>query len=100
MKYRKKPVEIEAYQITTAAMRWRGQWPDWLHEAYDACIVRPSEDGDYALVIGTLEGAMQVSYNDFIIKGVIGELYPCKPEVFEATYEPSSNGQSEKTDSS
>ena len=40
------------------------------------------------LVIETLEGDMKVSLNDFIIKGVKGEFYPCKPDIFEATYEP------------
>jgi hypothetical protein len=122
MKYRKKPVVIEA-------VRWRGydpgigitaeapdqpveitpenmdgiKWeplPSWL-PAISAVI----KDGDLplnhipsvpagavfrqgnSLWIGTLEGSMRVDKGDWIIKGVKGEIYPCKPDIFAATYE-------------
>ena len=48
-------------------------------------------DGD--TVIATLEGAMRVSVLDFVIRGVKGEFYPCKPDIFEATYEPAKEGE-------
>jgi hypothetical protein len=57
-KYRKKPVVIEAYRT------------------------------DKEMYIETLEGVMKANVGDWIIKGVKGELYPCKPDVFEMTYEP------------
>ena len=86
MKYRKKPVVIEAFQLGQA-------WPDWWGDAVSANVATTHNvDGryrggpDYAL-IKTLEGTMRAEYGDWIIKGIKGELYPCKPDVFEATYE-------------
>ena len=82
MKYRKKPVVIEA-------IKWTG---------YSKCLktllpienaIEPSEiTEDRKLIIHTLEGNMTAEINDWIIKGVKGELYPCKPDIFEQTYEP------------
>lgn len=98
--YRKKPVVIEAFQMTRER-RWdNSEWPQWLHEAWntpagegsvwidpDAPYV--SNDGVGAeLVCGTLEGVHKIAWNDWIIKGIKGEIYPCKPDIFEATYEP------------
>jgi hypothetical protein len=93
-KYRKKPVVIEA-------MRWdgtaEGATPiiDWALQ-YDATIgYRCGDDdgcgglaGAHNLAIDTLEGTMLASAGDLIIKGVSGEFYPCKPDIFAATYEP------------
>jgi hypothetical protein len=78
MKYRKKPVVIEARQWTDDLsgdniVRWSG------------CTVKADEDG---LFIPTLEGVMRADLGDFIIRGVQGEFYPCKPDIFQATYEP------------
>lgn len=80
--YRKKPVVIEAFQnvvgmaATIADFLGRGgEGKDWLYENPDFRIV-------------TLEGEMVASRGDWIIKGVRGEFYPCKPDIFEATYEP------------
>ena len=77
-KFRKKPVVIEAFQYTDAFVQ---VFPsDW-----------PSEQWHYSgeqLVIPTLEGSMCADVGDWIIKGVAGEFYPCKPLIFEATYEP------------
>ncbi len=76
--YRKKPVVIEA-------VLYDGEFPlDFLG---DDEHVRKSPDGDGSLVIYTLEGAMKASVGDWIIRGVKGELYPCKPDIFAATYE-------------
>jgi hypothetical protein len=78
-RYRKKPVVIEA-------LRWDNVKPnctamyEWLG---DAGSIRY----DGTLVIPTLEGEMRADVGDWIIKGVKGEFYPCKPDIFEATYE-------------
>jgi uncharacterized protein YhdP len=85
--FRKKPVVIDAFRLGS-------QWPDWWAEAHarDEAITF-NHDGrwrggpDYA-VIKTLEGTMRANNGDWIIRGVKGEIYPCKPEVFAETYEP------------
>lgn len=76
--YRKKPVEIEAIQLKyTYSDEIRDFMGDHPHEW----------DGAVGLKIPTLEGVMVASGYDWIIRGVKGELYPCKPDIFEATYE-------------
>ncbi len=89
-KYRKKPVVIEAFQMTSKA-RWDNRdWPEWLNKAWN---LDHEEDGAVyprlgdELSIYTLEGVMTVTMGDWIIQGISGELYPCKPEIFEETYE-------------
>jgi hypothetical protein len=76
MKFRKKPIIIEAEQF------WPGvePWPDGVYESY--LYGNPE-----SYVITTLEGNMNVTPGDWIITGVKGEKYPCKPDIFEATYE-------------
>ncbi len=93
-KYRKKPVVIEAFQLTKESRTMNGNWPPWLHRAWseergDPNSLFPTEEGtgDGDLTIATLEGAMRVEFGDWIIQGIKGELYPCKPDIFEATYE-------------
>ena len=81
MKYRKKPVVIEAIQFTGDNIQELWDW------AGADAIYGPVED-DPSAYITTLEGRMEASPGDWIIKGVQGEFYPCKPEIFEATYEP------------
>ena len=82
MKYRKKPIVIEAFQ-------WKDQpskeWPDWIINAHEEGIFKFDIDG--MPIIETLEGDHYVSEEDFIIQGVKGEIYPCKPDIFELTYE-------------
>lgn len=51
-------------------------------------IIGSRSEGNAKLLIPTLEGVMEASEGDYIIKGVKGEFYPCKPDIFEATYEP------------
>ena len=75
-KYRKKPVVIEAIQ-------WIG---NNLSEI-DNFIGRTVDNKETTLVIHTLEGDMEASIGDYIIKGVNGEFYPCKPDIFDKTYE-------------
>lgn len=88
MKYRKKPVVIEAFQMTEET-RWNNvDWPEWLHLAWNK---KPGEEGAFYIAYGnlylsTLEDPHRVTFDDFIIRGVAGELYPCKPEIFEQTY--------------
>lgn len=113
MKFRKKPVVIEA-------VNWNGhtlgltnkpvdlsqstdtgvhlEMPEWMPkcgeplrtEAMTRAAVSPGEIRRYEdfLHIGTLEGVMAAAPGDWIIRGVKGELYPCKPDIFAATYEP------------
>lgn len=75
-KYRKKPVVIEAWQNSD-----ENEFPSWVA---NADIGR--EPGG-VILINTLEGVMKAMPGDYIIKGVKGEVYPCKPDIFEATYE-------------
>lgn len=90
--YRKKPVVIEAFQMTRERRADNSEWPDWLHEAWQSGVVFPADwpksDGTDELRINTMEGRHNVSWGDYIIRGVKGELYPCKPDIFAATYEP------------
>lgn len=91
-KYRKKPVIIEPVQLTK----------DNAFEVYQLIY------GNHALIadlverkilesggihITTLEGTMKADFGDYIIKGVIGEFYPCKPDIFEKTYEALKGGK-------
>jgi hypothetical protein len=95
-RFRKKPVTIEAFQMTRARRADNSEWPQWLHEAWQksfheagavSCTEYPNSDGTDRLVIQTLEGPMTVGWDDYIIRGVKGELYACKPDIFAATYE-------------
>lgn len=96
LKFRKKPVEIEAFQMTRDRRADNSDWPNWLNIAWQTgphvvggvwCKDYPNSDGADQLVIGTLEGNMLVGWDDWIIRGVKGELYACKPDIFEASYE-------------
>lgn len=86
--YKKKPVEIEAFQFYIDPM------PDWFMDAVSENEVilhccdytRYTIDEAYCK-IRTLEGMMIGNGGDYIIKGVAGELYPCKPDIFKETYE-------------
>jgi uncharacterized protein YeeX (DUF496 family) len=91
MKFRKKPIIIEA-------IRWDGDNCEEIIEFTKgkALIINDiggSADGEgypqqyIKLIINTLEGDMEAKLNDWIIKGVNGEFYPCKPDIFEKTYE-------------
>jgi len=84
-KYRKKPVVIEAVQLKrNFAELAIAEIPKELFGNYN--IGEFAEDSCY-LEIKTLEGVMTASEGDYIIKGINGEFYPCKPDIFEATYE-------------
>lgn len=92
MKYRTKPIVIEAFRIGMDAR------PDWFQDK-----VTTNDITTYSLdketgnvfdfhktfcIIKTPEGDMRGNYGDFIIQGVSGEIYTCKPDIFETTYEP------------
>lgn len=76
--FRKKPVVIEAVQWP---IKDQSQWPSWLSSANGISL------NNGCCYIDTLEGEMCASPGDWIIRGVKGELYPCKPDIFAATYE-------------
>ena len=85
-KYRKKPVVIDAWQFTKE--NYKIGAPDFIRHSNSAVTLWSQYGGDVIEGwIETLEGKMRVSENDFIIKGVNGEFYPCKPDIFEKTYE-------------
>ena len=87
-KYRKKPVVIEAWIAREVSLAAKESW-----NGLPECIKSSYENGGWVFLtsgkihIPTLEGTMIASPDDFIIKGVNGEFYPCKPDIFEKTYE-------------
>lgn len=96
LKFRKKPIVVEAFQMTLERRLDNSEWPEWLHRAWNEDYgrvgslqrTRPFDRSDSdELEIVTLEGVRLVSFGDWIIRGIKGELYPCKPDIFEATYE-------------
>lgn len=95
LKYRKLPVEVEAFKLGEA-------WPDWWADAVTANKAKTYNQDDrwrggpdYAL-IQTLEGEMRAEKGDWIIRGVKGEVYPCKPDIFALTYEPATRPAPER----
>ncbi len=86
-KFRKKPVEVEAVQFNgtdesvVAIMQLQKPVKGGVARAIDI------DHGGKTIFIHTLEGKMEASLNDWIIKGVEGEIYPCKPEIFKKTYD-------------
>lgn len=79
MKYRKKPVVVDAYQLGGDEPA-----PMWLVDAMSDGIVTAVNRKVY---IKTLEGWHHANHGDYIIRGVKGEIYPCKPDIFKMTYE-------------
>jgi hypothetical protein len=94
--YRKKPVVIDAMNVLAytqllAPDTWNGDlggdiWR-WVHENGGSIRCEQIEPGPAYGLIPTLEGVMRADIGDWIIRGVAGEFYPCKPDIFEATYE-------------
>lgn len=89
MKFRSKPVIIEVIPAKTLIYGLIPSWadlPDWVKAAYEKgvlCNFRRS-----SLTVRTLEGDLIARPDDMIIRGVKGEIYPCKPDIFAATYDP------------
>lgn len=88
-KFRKKPVEVEAIQFTGGGEAERYAVERWIYQNNGAPTANWFFNGtEYvSFNIVTLEGTMEASKGDWIIKGVKGEFYPCKPDIFEQTYE-------------
>lgn len=86
MKFRKKPVVIEAFYFdgTSTGAYEADLWIKTGQRLKSSVRTRDRRDFE----IETLEGTMTASPGDWIIRGVKGEFYPCKPDIFEATYEP------------
>lgn len=82
MKYRKKPVVVEAFKWT--GDQKQEEDPEWIIEKIKSGLIYFAVGGMY---IRTLEGEMEAKPGDYIIQGVNGEVYPCKPDIFEKTYE-------------
>ena len=88
-RFTKRPVEIRAVQYTRRFM-----WPEWMQDRVSQGTVKVFGTGKFAppdsecyCLIETLEGTHRCDEGDWIIQGVKGELYPCKPYIFELTYE-------------
>lgn len=89
-KFRKKPVEIEAIQYTGKNDFELSQWSLGSITIIPSPVLEPTDDnptGSY-LQIKTREGLKIAIVGDWIIKGIQGEFYPCRPDIFSATYEP------------
>jgi hypothetical protein len=95
-RFRKKPVEVDAMQWdgtalgATTVIDWilsNGSTASYICSNPELCA---ETDGDtpHVIQIRTLEGTMSADLGDWVIRGVKGEFYPCKPDIFEATYEP------------
>lgn len=80
-KYRKKPVLIEAIQLTSDVAQF------WRVYEFMRSDVQEWDDEPFRIRIRTLEGEMWATEGDWVIKGVQGEFYPCKPDIFAQTYE-------------
>ena len=90
MKFRKKPVVIDA-------TNWNGDVEDatrivnWILQGGGTARYHDRTEGgydDHGLMIDTLEGVMRANPGDWVVRGVAGEFYPCRPDIFDATYEP------------
>ena len=77
-KYIKRPIVIDAFQLGDISK----PYPEWFNMQ---CLYN-NEEGEQAL-INTLEGTMNAREGDYIIKGIKGEIYPCRPDIFEASYD-------------
>lgn len=83
MKYRKKPIEVEAMRFFSDSKLETYQWALTINENIELEFIGSKS----VVIIPTLKGEMICKDGDYIIKGVQGELYPCKPDIFEQTYE-------------
>ncbi len=89
-RYRKKPIVIDAFKWTGGPdLTGDMVGPEWIIDAIqrgDVCLFKEPV-GNMFLRINTLEGTMEAHPGDWIIKGIKGEIYPCKDDIFRATYE-------------
>ncbi|MFD2703786.1 hypothetical protein ACFSVM_25485 [Paenibacillus shunpengii] len=87
MRYRKKPVVVDAFKWTGGPDQVED--PVWIVDAISSGVVAfcPKDSRGPQLLIDTLEGCMEARPGDYIIQSVNGEIYPCKADIFEQTYE-------------
>ena len=90
MKYRKKPVEIEAVQFINGEV---DEKPDWILDMFGELTIYVDPLGRW--FIRTLEGDMRVLNGDYILRGVKGEIYSCRQDIFEQMYEKVKEGEQE-----
>lgn len=90
MRFRKKPLVIEAFQLERRQLNW----PQWANDALSENKIISHNSGKFHnpneetfLIIKTPDGDHKASLGDWIIKGIANEIYHCKPDIFEATYE-------------
>lgn len=87
-KFRKKPVEIEAMQLTADSYIAVVDWLNRHAAAANGILYKEkASEASSFIIIHTLEGDHKAQIGDWVIKGIKGEFYPCKPDIFEATYE-------------
>ena len=91
-KYKKKPITIESFQLGVDYI------PDWAMDKVteNSIILHGDHNGKVSADIITLEGTMLANYGDYIIKGINGEIYPCKEDIFTKTYEKTEKGNLEE----
>lgn len=91
MKAIKKPIEVEVWQIPAEEIDDESALPSWIADAFDdgkiTVFINVETNQNEYVEIETLEGDMEGSVGDYIIKGVKGEIYPCRKDIFEETYE-------------
>lgn len=84
MKVRKKPVVVDAWEVTDISLKGVAS----MHRTYGIPMFNVgSRNGKSGIIIPTLEGDHLAELGDYIIKGIAGEYYPCKPDIFNKTYE-------------
>ena len=86
-RYQKLPVEIEAELVSELLEKFKhnfNELPKWVMEAYENTTINTITDNNF--IVKTLEGNMIATKEDYLIKGVNGELYPCQKDIFEKTY--------------
>ncbi len=91
MKFRKKPVVIEAITFDELVVYGRANGANIVNGmswSFNYCGQPITHENDECCLVPTLEGAMKMTRGDMLISGVEGEIYPCKLDIFEATYEP------------
>lgn len=94
-KYQKRPVVVSAVKTThyyddATFEKFMGNLQevlDWINQNGGKATLEGDPSGDFGIEIETLEGTMYVGYGDYVIQGIEGEFYPCKPAIFERTYE-------------
>lgn len=96
-KFRKKPVVIEAVRVPIGDYNAPSTFLLEVAKIADWCGGRLTLKESGIIMIPTLEGDMIASQGDWVIRGVKGEFYPCKPDVFAATYEPVNDGPADVT---